>query len=180
MTLQPGFTEAWFGPMSQMALEDQARSIVDVAGEVIEIGSWEGCSSVVLANAVHPRTLHCVDTWQGSPNEVSAELAAERDVFAQFQVNVGYWTQGNIETHRMGWRDYMPTVSGPVALCFIDAQHTYDEVYENIAVVRPLLARGGVVCGDDIGHGPVRAAVAHHFGFHDVWVHGNVWSWRQP
>ena len=148
--MEPGFNEQWFGQQSQERLAELVGLIDDVPGLIIEIGSWEGRSTIALANAAHPRTVHAVDTWQGSPGEVSSALAAERDVHGQFWANVAEWTDGNVTGHRMGWRDFV--LDGwvtNVAFLFIDAEHTYREVADTIDVFLPLMVQGGVICGDD-------------------------------
>lgn len=169
------FTENWFGDASCERLAEMGRSVVDVPGVIIENGSWEGRSSIALAQAVAPRVVHCVDTWLGSPNEVSAELAAQRDVYATFLAN----TAGlNIEPHRMGWREYAQGWDQPIALLFIDAEHTRKEVSDCIQAFRPYLSPGGVIAGDDQHFPPIRQALLDNFDPRQVDLQATVWSWR--
>lgn len=156
----PGFIEDWFPEPSRQALADIAATVADVPGLFVEIGSWEGRSTVVLANATD-RTVHAIDTWNGSPGEESETLAAERDVHAQFLANVDAMTAGNVEAHRCDWRDYTPTE--PIALLFVDGLHTRPEVYATIRAFLPHMAPGSVMCGDDFHHVPVRQAVRDVF-----------------
>lgn len=174
------FTENWFHTESCDRLAQLGRQVNNVLGAIIEIGSWEGRSTSVLANAIRPRIVHAVDTWQGSPGEISAELAAERDVYATFERNIGILTGGNVETHRMGWREYMAGHHGPIALVFIDAEHTYREVHDTISAVLPFMAAGGVICGDDAHHPPVKQAVMELLPNDELLRGGNVWSWTKP
>ena len=171
------FTEEWFGQASQDVLAGFGRHVADIPGLIIEIGSWEGRSTCALANAVHPRTVHAVDTWAGSPGELSANLAAQRDIFGTWQTNVKVLTAGNVEAHRMGWREYLPTVTEQIALAFIDAEHTYTEVRDNVLALIPLMAPGGVICGDDIHHPPVQQALREVFDPAKVYMKATVWSW---
>lgn len=162
--MEPGFTEQWFPEQSQTRLAELADRVSDVDGTIIEIGSWEGRSTIALANAVHPRTVHAVDTWLGSPGEISSQLAAERDVFAQFHTNIDAYTDGNVIAHRIAWRDFVRADwVAPVAFVFIDAEHTYREVRDTIAAFMPLMSPGGVICGDDAHHPPVRQAALEAF-----------------
>ena len=172
------FTEEWFGEASQKVLASLAGSVRTVSGTVVEVGCWEGRSTVALANAVWPLNVRAVDTWQGSPGEISADLAAERDVFASFQRNIVSLTRGNVWPYRMGWREYFAENRDPVKFCHIDATHSYEEVRENIETVLPLMVPGGVLCGDDAHHGPVQRAVLDVFG--DVPVEATLWYWRAP
>lgn len=154
------FVEDWFGVHSCQALANLYEKVRDLDGDVVEIGCWEGRSTIALASACKPAVVHAVDTWRGSPGEVSEELAASRDVYATFCEN----TAGlNILPHRMGWRDYLPS-SGPIRFVHIDAEHSYLEVRENIEAVLPLMVPGGVICGDDVHHPPIQQAVRDVLG----------------
>jgi hypothetical protein len=75
------FQEEWFPHESCLALGSLVRSVRHLDGTMIEVGCWEGRSTCALANAAHPDIVHAVDTWSGSPGEISAQLAASRDVF---------------------------------------------------------------------------------------------------
>jgi predicted O-methyltransferase YrrM len=175
------FGEEWFSDASQRAVADLARSVADVPGLMVEVGSWTGRSTCALAKAINPRPLHAVDTWAGSPGEISSTLAAERDVFAQWQRNVDEFTDGNVIAHRVGWREFFADKTSPLAFVFIDAEHTEVEVADNIAAVLPWLAEGGIICGDDVMHPPVRQGIARHLRPVDVQVEigTSVWWWKR-
>ena len=175
----PAFHEEWFHLDAQECLAGLARQVADIPGLIIEVGSWEGRSTCALANAAHPRVVHAVDTWAGSVDEISQTLAAKRDVFAQWLANVGYWTRGNVEPHRMGWREFATMVEDPVAFLFVDAEHTYKEVRDNIKAFMAKMAPGGIICGDDVHHPPVRKALDEVL---PGWQGSGtaVWSWTVP
>ena len=172
------FTEAWFSPQSQQALAELAASTNHLDGDVVEVGCWEGRSTVALAAAVLPATVHAVDTWQGSPNEISADLAGARDVLHTFLGNMTELTDGNVVHHVMGWRDYFADHRDPIRFIHIDAEHSYRAVFDNIAEVLPLMVSGGVICGDDVHHPPVQQAVFEQLG--GVAVTATLWHWRVP
>jgi predicted O-methyltransferase YrrM len=180
--MTPGFTEDWLCAESCAYLADLAAIVAGIPGLIVEIGSWEGRSTVTLANAVAPRTVHAVDTWKGSPGEVSAELAATRDVHAQFRANIEAFTAGNVEDHICGWRDWLPSIDEPVAFVFIDAEHSYCEVFDTIEAFKPLLTPGGIICGDDVLHPPVGQAVSAALDPFQVEVRegASLWAWRKP
>jgi len=175
----PGFTEEWFGEHSQAVLAELVRITAPLPGIIVEIGAWEGRSTVSMAKAAHPRIVHTCDTWRGTGHEISAQLAAERDVFAQWSVNVGAFTAGNVKAHRMSWREWVPTINEPVAMAFIDAEHSYAEVADNIKALLPLMAPGGIICGDDAHHEPVAQAVLDVLGA-DVFQDATLWIWQMP
>lgn len=172
------FHEEWFPAESQAVLAELVRSVERVPGMLVEFGSWEGRSTCAVANAAYPRTVLAVDTWQGSPGEISSKLASMRDVFGQFQANVRQWTKGNVVPYVSGWRDFWEHEKGRTALAFIDAEHTYREVHDNIEAVLPYIASGGVLCGDDAHHPPVREAVDELLpGWQQ---NATLWIWRAP
>ena len=172
------FTEEWFCTESQAALASLADRTSHLDGAVIEVGCWEGRSTIALANAVHPAVVHAVDTWQGSPGEISADLASQRDVYATFCDNIDQSTAGNVEPHRMGWREFFATWDGPIRLIHIDATHTYDEVRDNIQTALPFVVPGGVIAGDDNHHPPIQQAVWDTLG--NAWLTATLWHWTKP
>lgn len=182
LTVVPGFTENWFAEPSQEALAGLARSVSGVDGLIVEIGSWEGRSTIALANAVYPVCVKAVDTWEGSPGEISEALASRRDVFARFTANIAHYTRGNVDAYRMGWREWMDRWENfsdvRFALVFIDAEHTYEEVRDTINAVLPLMAEGGIVCGDDAHHPPIRQALDEVFGLASLEFTATLWVKR--
>jgi predicted O-methyltransferase YrrM len=126
--------------------------------------------------------VYAVDTWKGCPDDVSTVLATNRDIHAQWKTNVKALTAGNVIERRMDWRDYVAGPQGgvPVALVFIDAEHTYDEVHDAIEAFLPLMSPGGVICGDDAHHPPVVQAVVDTLGSRNVRIEATLWMWRKP
>ena len=171
------FHEAWFSTQSQKALTRLARRTGSLSGRVVEVGCWEGRSTCALAHAVWPACVDAVDTWQGSPGEISRDLAEQRDVYATFTENIADLTRGNVNVHRMGWRDYFAADDSPVRFCHSDATHTYEEVRDNIEAVLALLVPGGVICGDDALHPPVIAAARDTLP--EVHLEASLWWWQR-
>lgn len=175
-----GFHEDWFSEESQQVLVELYRQVERISGAIVEVGCWEGRSTVALANACAPFYVRAIDTWKGSPGEISEQLAAERDVFKQFQLNIARYTTGNVFVHRMDWRDWFTNQPEPIRLLHIDAAHTYDEVHDNIVAAVPLMVPGGIICGDDVLHPPVQKAVADTLGAYNVMCKASLWYWTKP
>jgi predicted O-methyltransferase YrrM len=170
------FVEEWFPVQSQRALSRRAKQTGHLSGRVIEIGCWEGRSTCALAHAAWPTTVHAVDTWQGSPGEISQELARDRDVLATFIANVTDLTRGNVKVHQQDWRDYYETDRSPVRFLHIDAEHSYREVFDTISSFLPLMQRGGIICGDDAHDPNVVAAVGDLLPAY--MVEATLWVWE--
>jgi predicted O-methyltransferase YrrM len=169
------YTEDWFGPESCQVLADLVREVEGLKGDIVEIGAWQGCSTIAMAQATR-RIVNTVDTWAGSPNEISADLAAARDVHAEFVANLAAADVDNVVAWRMDWRTYFTTHLDALRLVFIDAEHTYTEVRDTIETVRPLLVPGGIICGDDAHHPPVQRAVIDTLG--NAALAATLWIWR--
>lgn len=172
------FVENWFTDESCATLAALVRDVDDVPGRIVELGSWEGRSTIAIANACPDRIVDAVDHWQGAPSDTyqRSQVSAGRDVFAAFTANITAATAGNVQPFRMDWLKYMKTTDGPVALVFIDADHTYRDVRAQIDAFRPLMSPGGIICGDDYPMRPVRRAVRDRCS--NVRVVGRVWSWQ--
>lgn len=177
---EPQFLEEWFGSASQKALARLATTTNRLPGAVIEVGSWEGRSTVALANAIWPAVVCAIDTWEGSSGEISAKLAAERDVYGTFVQNIHAATKGNVCPYKESWRSWFSSHRALLLrFVFIDAEHSYREVFDNIAAALPNLVDGGIICGDDVHHKPVQDAVIEHFGTAAM-TEATLWWWRKP
>ncbi len=167
------FVENWFTDDSCARLADLVRQVEDIPGRIVELGSWEGRSTLAITDATS-RPVHAVDTWRGARSDpYQRQQVKTRDVFAQWRANLD---GRNVAPYRMDWRRYMLTSSSPVALVFIDADHTYNDVSAQITAFLPLMAAGGIICGDDYPMTPVWTAVRDRLGL--VSVAGRVWSWQ--
>ena len=173
--MSPVFTENWFTDASCATLAGLVEMVEHVPGRVVELGSWEGRSTLAIAGATD-RPIHAVDHWQGAASDTyqRGQVADGRDVYARWLANVAEHT--HVTGWRMDWRAYCARFDSPVALVFIDADHTYDEVTAQIDAFRPLMSPGGIICGDDYPMRPVTRAVRRRLsGFH---VEGRVWWWQ--
>ncbi len=167
------FVENWFTDDSCARLAELVRNVEDIPGRIVELGSWEGRSTLAIADATG-RPVDAVDTWRGARSDTyQRQQVKTRDVFAQWTANLA---GRDVTPYRMDWRRYMLTRSSPVALVFIDADHTYNDVSAQIEAFRPLMSAGGIICGDDYPMTPVWTAVRDRLGV--VLVAGRVWSWQ--
>ncbi len=168
------FVENWFTDTSCATLAHLVRYVEHVPGRIVELGSWEGRSTLAIADATH-RPIDAVDTWRGAKSDgYQQQQVKTRDVFAQWSVNLA--DHPHVTPYRMDWRRYTSTTAGAVALVFIDADHTYDEVTAQISTFLPVMSAGGIICGDDYPMVQVWSAVRDRLG--TVSVEGPVWSWQ--
>jgi hypothetical protein len=177
---KPVFHENWF-PREKAEATLAAAELAPREGDCIEVGCWEGRSTVLLANALYPRTLHVIDHFEGDATRPDSHLtttARERDVQAVFVNNMESLTRGNYVLHVMGWRDFFKTYTGRIGFIHIDGEHTYREVHDNVVVASPHMVPNGVMCGDDYGRRPVRRALRETLG--EVSNRKATWWWQAP
>ena len=127
----------------QLCLYDEARSVLEL-GRLVEIGSYLGGSSIVLAEALrrwsqvsrHSR-LYCIDTWE---NDAMTE---------------GKWeTKGLFLSNIAPWSDYITPVvgrsediqlpfDGECDVVFIDGDHSYEGARRDVDRFGPRVRDGG-------------------------------------
>jgi predicted O-methyltransferase YrrM len=168
------FVENWFTDESCSTLADLVRRVESVPGRIVELGSWEGRSTLAIADATG-RPVHAVDHWDGAATDrYQREQVKTRNIYQTWRSNLT--GHDHVTPYRMDWLAYTQLERSPVALVFIDADHTYPEVCAQIDAFRPLVSPGGIICGDDYPMRPVARAVRSRLKGHTV--EGRVWSWR--
>ena len=183
------FHENWYSNKQASNLARLAQLVAPLQGLIIEIGSWEGKSTVALANAVYPSSVIAVDTWMGNidegPHNDSVTLARSRDVYATFRDNISKMTKGNVTPVKQDCHEYLAVLNQPVKFCHIDACHDYLSVKRTLEAILPRIILGGVLCGDDFLsanatrtdlHGGVERAVRELLP--GVSHAENLWYWQ--
>jgi predicted O-methyltransferase YrrM len=114
----------------------------------VELGTWLGASAIPVARAIAPwrGVLTCVDTWSDdiyhagdtSPwllvscarNLVAAGVQNIRLMPTTTRVAARFWTE-------------------PIDYLYVDADHSYEAVREDLETWVPLVRPGGLIVGDD-------------------------------
>lgn len=137
---------------------------------VLEVGSWLGNTAIAMADA--GATVDCIDTWEGTPGDLTGELAGlggdPGKVMQEFLNRIGDrhnksirpWRRTSAEAAKMPWK--------PFDIIFIDADHSYEATKADIEAWLPHLAEGGIICGHDynaVGFPGVKRAVDSVFPF---------------
>jgi beta-1,4-mannosyl-glycoprotein beta-1,4-N-acetylglucosaminyltransferase len=184
------FEEEWISDPQLCQLVDTYRRVIGMEGTVIELGCWEGRSTVALANMAYPELLVAVDTWEGSRDELANHdtvlKSRERDVLGRFLRNADVLTAGNIVVRREDHHAFLAVWRGPIKFCHVDGSHDHASVASIIRAVLPHMLPGGILCGDDFltAHagrrdlqGGVERAVRELLpGFEHI---GDFWVWQR-
>lgn len=158
------FTEPWCGDREKLSLHF-ALNTLDAEGAFIEIGSFEGRSTVYIANQIYPNTLHAIDPWTGaetSGNEL--EIYSKRPIEQHWDHNINVGTKGNVVKHKMKWEEFFETWKDPIAFMYLDGPHDYQNVLYSLGIIVPFISKGGVLLGDDYDNLDVFQAVTDYFG----------------
>jgi hypothetical protein len=168
--------------------EDVYRNAVANAPPVahfVEVGSWVGKSASFLAveivNSGKQIRLDCVDTWLGSVSELDMIRRAEgRDLLAEFRNNVG----------RSGLNVRPVRLPSAVAaklyedesldFVFIDGDHEYHAVRDDLSVWLPKLKWGGTLAGHDYHtRRRVHYAIRDFLPLPEIEEVRNCWRWHK-
>src|ERR1043166_6938531 len=163
------FTEDWYPEADRAVLKKVAQQCQSDWGSILECGSWEGQSAIVIESVFgKQRPLIVVDPWDENHDQ-----GANR-AFANFIENTKTL---NIAICRQTWKEFFTLYKDPISFIHIDAIHEYEEVKGNILAALPLMQTGGVMCGHDYAHGGfpgVKQAVDEIFG-DSVQSEANLW-----
>lgn len=144
----PFDSHGWFGNATQLSDCFDEIQITDV----IEIGSWLGCSTRFLANAIPANgKLYAIDTWRGSPEEeVHQKDPRLTYLYQQFLSNVIHAElTEKIVPFRMSSVEAARALNVKADLIYLDGAHDTASVYQDIIGWYPHLKEGGIMCGDD-------------------------------
>jgi len=134
----------------------------------VEIGSWTGNSAVLIGTIVKRMCgkLYSIDWYQGGVGEEHLKSLAEkiniRDIFMS---NMKFFeledtvTQMNTKSEAAN-KDFDKE---SLDFIFIDGDHTYEGVKEDIKLWLPKLKRGKILAGHDYNHTGVNKAVNEIF-----------------
>lgn len=138
--------DGWF---NHQAAYDYLLSKVPEGGTFVELGAWLGKSSSYLCDKATHQDITIIDTWKGSPNELTTthKLAMQVDIYDLFVENMGERKYKAIratskEASKKFKNEYLDVV-------FIDLTHTYESVKEDIQLWLPKVKKGGYIAGDD-------------------------------
>lgn len=134
----------------------------------VEVGTWKGRSisffAVEAINSNKNINCFCVDTWQGSKEHANDPYVINNTLYEKFLENtkpVSHYIKPIKKTSVDAASDFE---DGSIDVVFIDANHEYDAVKEDIRAWLPKIKNGGIMAGHDYDWSGVNAAVHEMFG----------------
>lgn len=133
---------------------------------IMAIGVWTGKSTIAMAEAAKEKShrVYAVDHFLGSPSDETYEMSMERDIAAEFQSNIDKFGLGHwIVTMRWDASELSSTWSVPLDMVFIDADHEYKSVVNDIYGWARHVKVGGIIALHDFDLPGVQQAVSEVF-----------------
>ena len=138
-----------------------------------EIGVWKGDFSRQILKRTTPRKLHLIDPWKYQPEFPSRTFGGKRakkqeDMDRIFEVvSARFRELPNVEIHRAFSNQALGEFQdGYFDWVYLDGNHAYDYVLEDLSLCFAKVRSGGLISGDDYTWGrkcgfPVEKAVKH-------------------
>lgn len=155
------------GHLSQAEMEFLAihAAVKSADGSVLEIGSYKGKSTVILAKgaslagddfviAVDPLTHDSLEAHDIYGNADANEF--QHDFFKNLDA---YGVRDWVQFHQQFSFDMVNSFEGKIRFLWVDGDHSYEGVKRDIELFTPYLADGAIVAMHDVLHnldGPIR------------------------
>ncbi len=124
-------------------------------GEILEIGSFKGKSTIILAKSATlagDEKIHAVDPMT-APSVTDPDLRGAASSFADFQKNIAaHGVAENVEFHQTFSYELARNWKKPIRLLWIDGDHTYKGTKLDLEGFAPFLSDGAIVAIHDVLH----------------------------
>jgi tetratricopeptide (TPR) repeat protein len=160
--------EGWTSQKELSFLHETAKEMETI----VEIGSWKGRSTEALLSGTKG-TVYAVDHFLGSKGEELQHKEAKDDVvYNQFMDSVGHYK--NLKVLRMSSNEAVKQFADKsVDMVFIDGEHTYEGVKEDIKLWLPKAKK--IICGHDYCDAWAGVKKAVEENFDDFTKEDSIW-----
>ena len=176
----------WLSEDEAITLYELARQLPDNSPVAVEIGSWQGKSSLVLAKGLKGKTkpvLYCIDPFNGDAGASDRVLYSRalstmnKSLKEAFLDNMRRHGVLDVVRPLEGYSfDVVNDFKDTIDLLFIDGAHEFEAVFQDYEQWSPLLRPGGMIAFHDVVFGenpdpagPGMVAKAHIYD-NPMWV----------
>jgi predicted O-methyltransferase YrrM len=138
--------DGWF---NHQAAYDFLLNAMPKDGTFVELGAWLGKSSSYLCDKATDQNIVIVDSFKGTAEYLDSyyQLAKTKDIYNLFTENMGERKYTAIKaTSKAAARKFK---AESLDVVFIDLDHSYEAVKEDIKLWLPKVKKGGYIAGDD-------------------------------
>lgn len=167
----------WLNPSTRELL---AQFLNDETRLVVELGAWLGLSTRFIADHAPKSAVVAIDHWMGNPPQRERVDMQEtlRTLYETFLVSCWEYRK-RVVPLRMNTVDGMRELARfelKPDLIYIDADHAYDAVRQDIETAFELFS-DAIIVGDDWDREGVQRAASEFSRRHDIPIrtHGNAW-----
>jgi predicted O-methyltransferase YrrM len=190
-----GRIDGWLMRGEPGYLYDLAQKYIPPNGRAVEVGSWKGKSTYILASVCRKKgaQLTSIDTFSGN---IVAEggVPADNAIYKEAEADPDLFFRTHIARSLRGFPvDYLKMTSARAAakiknasldFCFIDGDHTLPVVYQDIRNYLPKVKKGGLLLGHDYSPvanpaNQVKDSVDQLIGSSNIQVFQSVWIYRR-
>jgi GR25 family glycosyltransferase involved in LPS biosynthesis/predicted O-methyltransferase YrrM len=178
--------EGWCSVEQQSLYSQIISTLPQTGSHIVEIGTWKGKSTsymaVEIANSKKNIRFDAIDTFKGSPEHATHPSIVNNLLFAEYHRHiqpVKQYINTIVSESNRAVKSYN---DNSLDFVFIDGNHSYDNVYEDITLWIKKLKPGGIISGDDYDEKEfpnVVRAVRDALG-NTVQVNGHVWVYQTP
>lgn len=165
--------EGWMDSQELTWLAEQARNKTNI----VEIGCWKGRSTRAMAENCEKGMVLVIDDFTGNGNDKTMTMAANKtpeEMFEIFRGNMmGVTNVHALREPSMKAIKMLPDMM-TFDMIFIDADHRYEAVRDDIKHWKKKLTPGGLLCGHDYSWEGVKQAVSELLPEAKVAV-GDIW-----
>ena len=138
--------DGWF---NHQAAYDYLLANMPQDGTFVELGAWLGKSSAYLCDKATGQNIVIVDSFKGTAEYIDSfyQLAKTQDIYKLFLENMGKRKYKAIKATSKSASKKFKAESLDVV--FIDLDHSYEAVKEDIMLWLPKVKKGGYIAGDD-------------------------------
>jgi hypothetical protein len=143
----------WLFPGEPEMLWETVQRVTNTPGDLCEIGSWLGRSTILLASAVSlfsgHKKLHVIDDWNfGGQPSLYPYLTDNRHLKEEFDENLSPWS-AKLVVHQATFEVVQPTLkrSNPegISLVFHDAGHLPADFERDLPLIDEILNDSGIL-----------------------------------
>ncbi|MFZ5845704.1 MAG: class I SAM-dependent methyltransferase [Patescibacteria group bacterium] len=164
----------WLSLHEGQFLEKAAKRVINLRGVVVEIGSFQGKSTIWLAQT--RQTVYAIDPHRGKFSGGASSPTYQAFLTHLRQAGVSPYVKPLVKTSRAaarGWRE-------PIKLLFVDGLHDEVNAHRDFELWSPRVVTGGIIamhdsfCGWEGAEKVAREKIVNSDNFREIGVVGSI------